>query len=182
MKREKQQTNALRVFGRRTLTLEITIIIVMVVILVSGSSLILNLRAVSQENEMQFIKKSNEYLSYLKESLELPLWTYDNASITKLAQMMMSNDIVSSLTIKDNKGNPIFTDKKQDEVEFAIKNESILYRGLAVGFLELGLTKRLYHKQQKRIVIVGMVTTLVVIMGVLGVVILSVIQFIKKPR
>ena len=168
-------------FSKCSLALNITSFIVIVVAIVSVLSLVLNLVIISGVNEHRFNRKSAEYLSFLKESLELPLWNYDTVAIAKLGKMMMSNDIVSSLVILDENENSIFSDSKQDEVEFIVRNESVNYRDLPVGSIKLGFTHKLYHQQQRHTIIVGLITISIVILSILGVVTFSVKKFIKRP-
>lgn len=171
----------LKIFSKCSLALNITSFIVIVVTIVSVLSLVLNLVIISGVNEHRFNRKSAEYLSFLQESLELPLWNYNTLAIAKLGKMMMANDIVSSLVILDENENTILTESKQDEVEFVARNESVYYRDLPVGSIKLGLTHKLYHQQQRHTIIVGLITISIVILSILGVVTFSVKKFIKTP-
>ena len=75
---QEKKSGRLRFFGRRSLTLDITVVIVLAVTLVSVISLGANLLIGTRENEQQFSRKSGEYLSFLKEGLEIPLWNFDS--------------------------------------------------------------------------------------------------------
>ena len=181
MNMDVQPKKFLKIFSKCSLALNITSFIVIVVTIVSVLSLVLNLVIISGVNEHRFNRKSTEYLSFLKESLELPLWNYNTVAVTKLGKMMMSNDIVSSLVILDEKENSIFTESKQDEVEFVVRNESVYYQDLPVGSIKLGFTNKLYHQQQRHTMIVGLITISIVILSILSVVTFSVKRFIKRP-
>ena len=177
---EKQKTSA-RLMAQRSITRDITLAIVTIAVFVSILSLVVNLLIVTRENERQFVKKSNEYLAFLNESLEIPLWSYDTETIKKLGQMMMSNDIVSSLKIHDSAGIINFDDRKTDETESVLKTADITYQGNLVGSLKLGLTKRLYQKQLKHIIFTALNTIIVLIIGLFIIVMLSARRFIRKP-
>ena len=179
MKKPKIKPSGL--MGQHSITRDITTVIVVIVVFVSILSLVVNLLIVTRENERQFLKKSNEYLSFLNKSLEIPLWNYNTEAVQKLGQMMMSNDIVSSLVIKDHTGIINFEDRKKNEVQSEIKTASIKYHGDVVGSVELGLTKRLYQAQLKHIIITGLYTILALITVLYIIITLSAKRFIRKP-
>ncbi len=168
-------------FGKRSLTWHITYVIILVVTLVSASSLIINLVVVSQENERQFVKKGDEYLEFLRESLVLPLWTFDDLGINKLGQAVLSNPIVNSLTITDKKGNILFQESKSVDASFMVKREKVTRQNTELGSIALGLTNKPYLKQQTQIINVGLITIVALILSILGIVTLSVRLLIRKP-
>lgn len=167
--------------GQHSLARKITLVMVMIVILVSVASLSFNWVIVSKDNEKEFIEKSDEYSSYLQESLELPLWNYDTLLIAKLGQMMMSNEIVTSLTIKNNDGDILFEAEKKDEADLIVKREQIVYRNRSVGSFQMGLSKRIYNENQIQIITIGSATVIAIILSMLAGVMLSVKRLIKKP-
>lgn len=178
---EKQKTKHVHLMTQRSITRDITFVIVTIVVFVSILSLVINLLIVTRENERQLTQKSNEYLSFLNESLEIPLWSYDIETVKKLGEMMMSNDLVSSIKIHDPAGIINFEDRKEDETELVLKTVNIQYQGNMVGSLELGLTKRLYQKQLKHIIITALYTILILIAVLYAIVMLSARRFIRKP-
>ncbi len=181
MPRKIQHRVKFKLISKRSLSLNITIIIVLVVTLVSVAFLIFNLLIVSKNGEQQFNQKSSDYLSYLKKNLELPLSNIDRASIFKIGEMMMSNDIISSLVITDKYGDPIFDDRKRDETDFVFRNETVTHQDLVVGTVVLGLTKRFLQKQQQQIVSFGFATILAVAISIAIVVTLSVRFLLNRP-
>ncbi len=178
---EQLKKPGLKLFGQRSLARDITLIIVVAVILVSALSMAANLFLVARENGQQFEQKSADYLSFLKESLEIPLWNFDTAAISKLGEMMMANEIVASLSVKDFRGVINFDALKKGEVVSVIKSTNIEHQGRFLGTLELGLSKRQYQQQQNRILRIGIITIFVVILGVFWVVTFSVKRFLRKP-
>ena len=166
---------------QRSITRDISFVIITIVVFVSILSLVVNLLIVTRENEKQFTQKSIEYLAFLNESLEIPLWSYDTKMVEKLGQMVMANDIVSSLTIHDPSGIINFEERKKGETESVLETQVIKYQGHVVGSVELGLTKRLYQQQSKHIILTAIYTILFLITIIYVIVISSAKRFIQKP-
>ena len=178
---QNKTNSSLHFFKHRSLIWLLTLIIVIAVTLVTVISLAIHLFIASEESEKQFAKETSEHLLYLQASLEIPLWNYDTAATRKLGQMMMSRDMVVSLRIQDHKGNQLYADKKKNETDVVLRTGKVTYRNMAVGSVELGLTKRLYRKQQERIFIVGLLTILAAIIGIYCVVTVAVRYLLKVP-
>lgn len=160
---------------------DITFFIVVAVILISVLSLAANLFFAARDNERHFEQKSAEYLSFLKEGLEIPLWNFELPTVAKLGEMMMANDIVASLIIKDSNGAVTFEGRKKSETVSVKKTANIQYRDVMVGSVELGLSKRLYREQQKSIFLVGLLTIIIVILFVFWLVTYSASRYLKQP-
>jgi PAS domain S-box-containing protein len=179
-KQPKPNTPA-NLFGRRTLTRDITLVIVVAVILVSAISLAANLFISSRESEQQLTQKADDYISFLIKSLEIPLWNFDFPAIANLGHMMMSNDTISSLVIRDHTGDIQFTDSKTSSAESVVHKASVEYNGRIVGEFEIGLSKAQFELQRKRILTIGLITILSVIPIIFAVVVFSVRQLLRKP-
>ena len=158
--RNNNLLSKLEIFTERSLSRNITIAIVVAVTLISVLSLAIHLRVTSNSNQKQFDQKSRQQISYLKESLQLPLWNYDFESVKKLGQMMMTSDIISFLSIKDGKGNNAFAGGKPSGIDDVVENIDIVYRNRNVGSFEIRLTKKQYQSQQKGLIVAAFVTVL----------------------
>ena len=165
---------------RRSLVREITSIIAVAAILISTISLTANLLFMTRENEKQFHQKSADLFSFLKESLEIPLWTFDTPIVKKLGEMMMTHDVVSSLTIKDDVGVVTFEARKKNDEASVIKTAEIKYRGKIVGSIALGFSKKSYAAQQEKVFLITLVTIIVLIINVFWVVVYTAGRFLKK--
>ncbi len=167
-------------FRRRSLVRDITLIVAAGAISISVISLVANFLFVARENNQQFHQKSSVLISFLNESLEIPLWSFDTTMVTKLGEMMMTHDIVASLTIKDNGGKIYFQSRKKSDDTSVIKREQITYQGKIIGALELGLSRKSYDEQQKKTVLIALVTVIVLSLNVLWIVIYTARRFLKK--
>jgi PAS domain S-box-containing protein len=100
--------------------------------------------------------------------------------VTKLGETMMTHDIVASLTIKNDSGVINFEAQKRSDVISVMKTEKIKYQGNTVGSLELGLSRKSYNEQQKKTILIALVTIIVLIINVFWIVIYTARRFLKK--
>lgn len=165
---------------RRSLVRDITLIIAAALISISVISLAANFLFIVRENEKRFQQKSADLFSFLEESLEIPLWSFDSSMVTKLGEMMMTHDIVASLIIKEDSGVINFEARKKSDVISVNKTVTIRYKGNTVGSVELGLSQKSYNEQQQKTFLIALATIIVLIISVFGIVIYTARWFLKK--
>lgn len=121
----------------------------------------------SQESKKTYTRKHSEYLAYLKDSLELPLWNIDRDGVESICNSFSKNEIVSLLRVTDEDGNSLFSMIHEDEPSLIVQKIPVYYRDLIVGNVELGFTKRLYQKNNYQMLARGMLPLLFVIFGLM---------------
>lgn len=121
----------------------------------------------SQESKNTYTIKHSEYLSYLNDSLELPLWNIDRDGVESICNSFSKNEIVSLLKVTDEDGDVLFSMIHEDEPSLIVEKNPVYYRELIVGNVELGFTKRLYQKNNYQMLARGMLPLLFVIIGLM---------------
>lgn len=165
---------------RRSLVRDITLIIAAAVFFISVVSMAAIFLFLARANDKQFDQKSSDLISFLKESLEIPLWSFDTPMVTKLGEMMMTHDIVASLTIKDDDGHINFEARKEGDDISVVKTEKIEYQGNSIGSVELGLSRRSYNEHGKQTMLIALAAIIVLMVNVFWIVIFVARRFLKK--
>ena len=91
-----------------SLAKNMTMIIVLSVVLISGASLSVFFFTTSRNHQTQNEQEQAQYVAFLIDSLQLPLWNFDSTAVKKIGQTMMEVQRLSFLSIKDAKGKQIF--------------------------------------------------------------------------
>ena len=102
----------------------------LMVFFVSMIMLCINYYYVSYQEKKRLEGLSNEYLSYLKQSLEIPIWTLDKINAQKIADSYFNNELVATLEITEiNYESPtpiqIIELEKQNKICYEIMIESL---------------------------------------------------------
>jgi PAS domain S-box-containing protein len=168
-------------FKRPSLLRKMTVIIVLSVVLISVASSFIFFAIASKTHQARFNQERDLHISFLTNNLQLPLFNYDFNSVEKTGQIMMGIDMVSAVSIKDDKGNLVFSADKSCERCESIRKTNIIFRGRVVGSFELCLRDEEFIRQQKEWIITGFVNTLMIILGITTAVISCVNRFFKKP-
>ncbi len=74
----------------RTISRDLVISLVFAVTVVSVLTISLNFWVLSKKAEQENKQKAVEYLAYLKDSLELPLWNIDEEGVNKIGNSVVS--------------------------------------------------------------------------------------------
>ena len=164
----------------RTISRDVVISLVLAVTVVSILTIFLNFRVLSTKAEQENKQKAVEYLDYLKDSLELPLWNVDEEGVNKIGNSFIKNDLVATLKIKDSAGK-VWFEKLSNEPELLENSGSVTHEGQVVGYIEIGLTPRFYKINNRHLLISSLITLLFVIVVLIGVAGFLLKVFLKNP-
>ncbi len=114
----------------------------MLVVVAASVSVVVLLIAVSywflaSAYERDFTEKTNRTLEYLGDALSIPLWTIDLASVRELGETSLRDDMVASVTIRDDGDKALFAADKDITVETSRRKIPIMYEETRIGELEL---------------------------------------------
>lgn len=169
------------IFIGPSLARNITFVIVLCVVFISGTSLSVFIAVTSRIHKSHFEQERVKHISFLTDNLQLPLWNYDSMAVKKIGEIMMKTDTVAFVSIKDAKGNLIFlADNSLENKDFSQTND-IVFRGKKVGSFQMGVTDAGFTKQQKDLLIAGLVNILIIIIGVMAAVVFCIHRFLQKP-
>lgn len=164
----------------RTISRDLVISLVFAVTVVSVLTISLNFWVLSKKAEQENKQKAVEYLAYLKDSLELPLWNIDEEGVNKIGNSFIKNELVAKLKIKDPAGNVRF-ERLRNETGLLENSGSVTHEGQVIGSIEIGLTPRFYKRNNRHLLISSLITLLVVIAVLIGVTGFLLKVFLKNP-
>ena len=164
----------------RTISRDLVISLVLAVTIVSILTIFLNYWVVSKKSEHENKRKALEYLDYLKDSLELPLWNIDEIGVNKIGNSFIKNELVAKLKIKDSEGN-VWFETQSDEPQLLVNSAKIIHKGHVIGDVELGLTPKFYKMNNRRLLISSLITLLFVIAVLIGATGFLLKVYLKNP-
>ena len=165
----------------RSVIRDLTRVTVCIVVLVSAAALIASLALVARNTHHLFTQKAEDYLKHLQTSLEMPLWTFDQAGAQRVCQAMLANEFVAALVLKDADGTTWFSRRKHDIGDIDSHHADIHFEGRRVGAIELGLTSRLYRENQRQMTMMGLVTLLVLVLVLVSTNVLLLGRLLRRP-
>ena len=164
----------------RTISRDLVISLVLAVTVVSILTIFLNYWVVSRKSEQENKRKALEYLDYLKDSLEIPLWNIDEIGVNKIGNSFIKNELVAKLKIKDSGGN-VWFERLSDEPELLESSGKVIHKDQVIGDVELGLTPRFYKMNNRRLLISSLITLLFVIAVLIGATEFLLKVYLKNP-
>ncbi len=185
MARTAQPDNPPSQGRRRSISHDFLGWLIAIVVLVSLLALLGNFLYLSRQAEQIYRQKSVQYLSHLRDTLELPLWNIDDDLIRKIGNSFTENQEIASLKITDDNGRVIYahqraivTTSNNDQI---MTRTEILHAGAKVGALELGVAPLFYKQMRHHLLLVGLVTMLLVIAALFLSVRLLFQRILKQP-
>ena len=112
------------------------------------------------KSQREFQNKSQEYISYLNESLALPLWNFDSLGIEKISDSFFKNDFVAEVLIADSNGEVLAHLQKKSEEPTRTLAQNIYYKRSYVGKVTLSLTPKLYQQKEREFLLAGIIILL----------------------
>jgi two-component system, cell cycle sensor histidine kinase and response regulator CckA len=109
--------------------------------------------------------KASEYLVYLGDSLQVPLWNIDKDWIKSICDSFAKNETVALLRVSDEAGGYLFEIVTGDPNHLIRKTSAIHHRGHLIGRIEIGLTTRIYERSNNHFLLGSILTMIVVVTG-----------------
>jgi PAS domain S-box-containing protein len=169
-----------KIIRHRTISRDLIISLVLAVTVVSILTIFINFLVLSRKAEQENKRKALEYLDFLKDSLELPLWNVDEEGVNKIGHSFIKNELVAKLIIKDSEGK-VWFERLSNEPELLENSGKVIHQGQVIGVVELGLTPKFYKINNRRLLISSLITLLFVIAVLIGVAGFLLKVFLKNP-
>lgn len=153
----------------------------MVIVAVVASAIILVDYHIQKRRASQLLEStSKEYIHYLVQSLELPLWSMDYTSIRQICQAYFNSDIVEYIVIFDDMQQYVQLEKENPLPEIS-KIVPIRHAEKTIGHLKIGLSAHTRRAELTDVLIASLRNLLIVLLllGVLTQVMLR--YFLKNP-
>ena len=126
---------------------KLTFSLVLSITLVSLFGLVMVYYFSSWKAEKELNHLGDEQLSFLIGSLKVPVWNFDQDSIAVIARTFAQNDVVEHVRVLDALGKVLVSfERERGDAGHIEKKGGIYYDGVLIGSVELGLTKSLYRK------------------------------------
>ncbi len=176
-------------FGDRTMARDLTASLVLMVIMVSLMTICASYLYLLRQEERRLEQLAEEYLLYLTDSLELPLWTLDYDSVAKIADSYFANNLVANLKIteqhykspRDFTVQVLFSKSKSPGKDNVVAASEVRHEGRSIGHVEIGLTRRVYQENLKQLLQSSFLTLLLIILSLVLVTSIFLRLFMKKP-
>lgn len=169
-------------FRGRTLSRDLTISLVLAVLVTSAFFTALAYWIAAKDARRQMAQKADEYLSYLVDSLELPVWSIDEEGVRRIAASFMRSSLVASLDVVDATDNQlIFEAKEASGPDLLIKERPILHKDQLIGTVRIGLTPRPYRENLNTLLRSTLRNTLIIVLVLFVMTGLLLRLFLKRP-
>jgi signal transduction histidine kinase/DNA-binding response OmpR family regulator len=177
----KHQRNPMTKLWRRSLSKDMVISQACVVLFTAILLIAVSYIILSRQTVQQYDRKTVEYLSYLKQSLELPLWNIDTESIRKICESFVRNDLVAKLKVTDFAGIVLFSHQNEDSSHLIEHSSDITYDKEIIGHITVGLTTITIKKHNRQLLFASLATIAVILLVLVGVTGLLVRYILHKP-
>ncbi len=160
------------------------IVIALVVLIVGSASLMtfFNAQTMLQSEKHQLERRADEYLSNLRISLELPVWTIDRDSIRNIAEFHMRNEDMAYLRVHEYPDRAVLYELVRSDDDGLIRRDGdIMHEGTPIAHIELGLSPQATDSNVGRMLSSTMVTLLVVLLVVTTMTGALLRLFLKRP-
>ncbi len=151
--------------SRRSLSQDLTQKLIITVSAIFIVTSLFNFWVFSYKSKALYTQKASEYLDYLKDNLEVPLWNMDRDWVESICRSFSRNETVALLRVLGEDGTHLF-DTATDEKDGLIKEKSeVFHEGTWIGTIELGLTTRFIQKSNYQFSLVSVFQMLLVVLG-----------------
>ena len=136
------------------------------IIVVSIVTIVTNLAGylyLSHQSKVVYLEKSKEYIAYLRDALEVPMWHVDSETIEKIASSFATNEQVAWLRVLDDNDAVILEKGSADEMDLIKESAAIAYEDHVIGKVEIGLTPCIYREKNYQLLKTSLITMLFVI-------------------
>ncbi len=119
----------------------------------------------SHRSKILHEQKSEEYIHYLLESLEAPIWNMNADMVEKICRAFTKNETAALLRVTYENGVAVFEAGSETEPDLEKKRAPLMHGSQVVGHVELGLTPRVYREANRRLLAASVFTMLLVVAG-----------------
>ena len=116
-----------------------TVGLILVVLVVSSISLLTAYVISKQKAEAQLNFKADEYISFIKNILILPIWNYDFGTIDAICRTYMQNDFISHISVVDHRGKINVDLVKKGIRPSTVRSAVLTHFGIPIGKIQIAL-------------------------------------------
>jgi signal transduction histidine kinase/CheY-like chemotaxis protein len=133
------------------------------------------------DEKKELLDKAQEYKNYLVGSLERPLWTVDDNTITSIGKAFAQNELVVRLVIRNYDGTTIFKTEKSHDSDLVTSSSKIYHRDNYLGHFELSLTKEKIEATGRKLLLAHVATMMFILFSLFVVTGILVRRLLQNP-
>jgi two-component system cell cycle sensor histidine kinase/response regulator CckA len=154
----------IKVLMPRTITRDLTISLILAVLVPSTLLFGLTYWFSSHTARIEMEEKAEEYVSYLVDSLALPVWSMDEEGVRRIADTFMRGDLVALLRIKDTTNQQVLFEAHETGLgDLLFMERPIVFNQRVIGTVKVGLTPHPYQKRLRTLLWSNLRNTLLII-------------------
>jgi PAS domain S-box-containing protein len=153
--------------SHKTLSKDLTTRLIYIVLSIFAVTSLFSLWFYSYESKKTYLATHSEYLTYLIDNLQFPLWNVDKEWISSICSTFAKNEVVSLLRVASEEGEELFSMVNEREPSLVVNKKLVYYNEVFVGTVELGFTTRLYESSNRQMFYRSMLPMLFVIFGLM---------------
>ena len=165
----------------RTIARDLTLGLIIVILSVSIVIVSLNYLILSRGTGVQLEEKADEYLANLIDSVQVPIWNFNEITVRKIALAYTDNELVAKLRIVDSSDRAIFDYALAGAGNLIEKAGDVTYEGRIIGRVEIGMTPNPVKESNRHLLWSSILLALVTVAAVVGATGLLLRKFLKKP-
>ena len=167
---------------QRTITRDLIISLVLAVLVASSLLFGLTFWFFSHTARTEMEEKAQEYVSYLVDSLALPVWSMDNEGVHRIADSFMRGNLVALLRIKDTTNHHVIFEAQETGLDRLLFMERpIIFNQRVIGTVKVGLTPRPYQERLRTLLWSNLRNTLLIIFVLTVMTGLFVRRYVRQP-
>jgi two-component system, cell cycle sensor histidine kinase and response regulator CckA len=169
-------------FMQQTISRDLTISLVLAVLITSALLYGLTYWFVSRSARFEMEEKAGEYLSYLVDSLALPVWSMDEEGVRRIADSFMRGDLVALIRIRDTTNQQVLFEAHETGLDhLLIKERPIIFNQRVIGSVVVGLTPRPYENRLNALLRSNLRNTLLIVIILAIITSLFVRRYLRHP-
>jgi len=166
----------------RTITRDLTISLVLAVLILSALLYGLTYWYISRTARAEMEAKAEEYVSYLVDSLALPVWSMDEEGVHRIADSFMRGDLVALMRVRDTTNQLVLFEAQEAGLDdLLVKERPINFNQRVIGSVTVGLTPRPYDKRLQTLLWSNLRNTLVIVIVLAIITSFFVRRYLRQP-
>nr|WP_320189881.1 ATP-binding protein [uncultured Desulfobacter sp.] len=140
-----------------------------IVVITAGLSMGVSYFIANQKAEQSLDAAADQYLSYLTQSLELPVWFMDDTTIRQIGDVYMASGLFSLLEIVSNEDEQkyVYSKTKVDEDEMVLREGPVVHGDEIIGTIRIGVSKTPYKEELDRLLKSSMWITSAIVLAMM---------------
>jgi len=155
----------IKISKRHSLTRIIVYYLILIGSIIAILTTMVSYSFLSHRSKVQYELKLEEYLAYLKDSLELPVWRMDRSSFEKICMAFFENEEVGLIQVSDENGILIFETGSFSVSDLIKGDVNLHHKNEIIGQVVLGLIPSAYKQKNKELLIASIFMAAMMILG-----------------